>query len=186
MISISPPAIHAWAQTIAALGSTLAVGILVWDRVKPRPLQLSGYLSLTSSSAGPTAVGYLFSEAGERLILMEVAPGAHFEIALVPKQTPAARHINPIPLEWSRKPLKLRAEAERGHSGDAPLFRVAIRFVEPYSLWNRAMRAVFRPALIVSGVLPYRFKGRFKFGVTLPHSNLATAVRRRSSPSGER
>lgn len=165
------------AEIIAAAGSTIAVGLLVWDRVRPKPLQISGYLSIGAWEHQVDAGLYLFSEAGERLVLSSIRPSPHFEMALLPLQSPAARSVAPEPLEWSRGWINVRAIAERGHSGDAPLFRVLLRERPIDRPWSLLARGIFRPALITRGVLPYRQKGRFRQAVALPDGDLLKAVR---------
>lgn len=177
LIQLTMQTAHTWAEIFAASGSTLAVGFLVWDRVMPKPLQISGYVTLGTWGDQKEATVYLFSEAGERLIATSIRPSIHFEMALIPDQTPAARHREPAPLIWSQAPVKMRAIAERGHSGDAPMFRVLLRERATDTPWNRVLRWALRPALITKGVLPYRQKCRFRQPVTLPEGDLLKAMR---------
>ena len=176
MFRISVEAMRAWAETIAAVGSTVAVLLLVWDRVRPKPLQLSGYLVLHKRPRALMVKGYLFSEAGEHLVLIEVEPSPHFEIALVPTQTAASQAHTPVSIEWSRSALPYRARAERGHSGDERLFEIYIRPAPIGGLWDRWLRWLYRPAIRARGLLPYRQKGRFKRGLILPLRDLDVAV----------
>lgn len=165
------------AEIIAAVGSTLAVGLLVWDRVKAKPLQISGYLAVGTSWSQAKAEIFLFSELGERLVLTSIRPSPHFEMALIPFQTPAARVVAPDPIVWSRSWIYVRAIAERGHSGDTSMFQVLVRDRPIDRPWSLLARAIFRPTLIVRGVLPYRQKGRFRQALALPDGDMLKEVR---------
>lgn len=204
MLTISLPAVHAWAQTIAAVGSVIAVVLLVLDRFR-RPLQISGYLTLeertrrlgrlfseegVSYQRTITATVYLFSEVGERLLLASIAPSPHFEIALIPKGDSSAAFgeapLEALTYEWTSKRLHIRAVAERGHSGNEPMAKLAVRLTKPRGPWRRFLCWALVPTLVTRGVLPYRVKGRFRRRVTLADENLLKAVRRLQQDSSRR
>lgn len=177
LIQLTTQAAHTWAEIFAALASTFAVCLLVWDRMTPKPLQISGYVTLGTWEDQTEATVYLFSEAGERLIMTSIRPSIHFEMALLPEQTVAARKREPAPLRWSHAPMKVRAIAERGHSGDTPMFKVLLRVRGAGTPWNRLMRWAMPPAIITTGVLPYRQKGQFRQPIALPEGDLLNAIR---------